>query len=453
MIKKGLILGLLGFILSLTSINLSHPEKIGSFQKAKVRLEYKDVIESWISFGKVLERNIREAFLSEDYLFVSMFMEKAMDRIPNKPEIIIVDKNNKVFWTNSKEVRGTQYKGWNEGVKEDFLIVDTLSKVKINIFSDESEKEVIGNLYLIIKNKPTPQRFYSAGWENYGSLLSASNITRGYVVEKNEIGIKNFVERVTKKGNIAHLTILSENGTLVWDINNLKNGKWIKEERYKNDENYYSFPIEYEGRKVATLHLLVNIPERGEKVTPLSNLYYKIKSVFQPKYLTFSGVSFFILFLFGSLLSRSAEVVSSAQKSTVFKMSPDLQNKIQALKEEIEELEVKKVELTEEVAKKQKVQKDLEKEIELLEEKKKNISIPTEVEEASLEEVSEEEELLFDRLLGETKKKEAQKQEELELTQRIVAKRREEIDLSSRIEAKRKELLELQRKIDNLKKK
>jgi len=91
-------------------------------------------------------------------------------------------------------------------------------------------------------------------------------------------------------------------------------------------------------------------------------------------------------------------------------------------------------------------------EIEVLEKKKE--SIPAEVVAGMgplAGEEESEESLLFDDLLGENSKKNAQKKEEIELTQRIVSKRREEIDLSGKIESRRRELLELEQKIEKLK--
>jgi hypothetical protein len=454
MFKKGLIFGMLGFLISFVSINLISTDKKVTTQESG-SLTYEDGIDGWISFGTILEESIKEAFLNEDDFFVSMFIWKTMERIPEKPEIIVTKEDNSIFWTNGSAEKGTKYTGWEQkGNSNNFLISESLSKVKIDILSND--RTVAGHLYIVIQNKTGPKEFDILGWRNYGSVLASSNTIRGYVTDRNGAGIKSFVDKVTKKEDILNLTVLSANGTVIWDINNANSG-WISKEKDKNepDRFYLSFPVEYEERKIADIHFLVKFPvEKGSSF--FANVIARIESIFKPTYLMISFISFLILFVAGGVLSKSAPAQGAKlKKGALGKGTPGLENKIQSLKEEIEDLENTKAQVMEEVAKKQKVQKDLENEIGLLEKKKEAIPVQVAVE-GGVEETEEEgseESLIFDDLLGEKSKKSAQKKEELEVTQRIVAKRREEIDLSGKVEARRKELLELERKIDNLKSK
>jgi hypothetical protein len=300
------------------------------------------------------------------------------------------------------------------------------------------------------------------GWRNYGAVLSSSNTIRGNVAEKNSTGIKSFIDKVTKKEDIQDLTILSGDGTVVWDTEasrigkKLQGGGWITLEKDKNepDRFYLSFPVDYEERKIADIHLLVKLPV-GKGPSFFADIIFKIKNLLKPTYLKISFISFLIFFIAGGVLSKSAPV--AVRKGKRGKGTPALENKIQALKEEIEELETTKADVMEEVAKKQKEQKDLESEIGLLETRKETVStqaaVETKTDEVKAAEEKSEESLLFDDLLGEKGKESAKKKEELQITQRIVAKRREEIDLSGKVESRRKELLELERKIEKLKNK
>jgi hypothetical protein len=459
MFKNALIFGLLGFIISLGTIYLTVPIT-ESTSEGLSSTTYTDGINGWISFGNILKENIGEAFLSKDELFLSMFMFKIMEpiRLSNKPEIIITENNQSIFWTNGSKNPGTKYTGWQEKANDrGFLIRDSLSIVKIDITSNNSS--VAGNLYLIVTNKPNPKEFSNMGWQYYGHVLSTSNTMRGYIDDKNRSGIKGYIDKVTKKEDILNLTILAGDKTVVWDTDNSKIGKkmqdgWIEEEknRKKEDRFYFSMPVRYQERDLADIHFLIKLPEK-KGVSFIKNFTLKLKNLFKPRYLMTSVVSFIVLFLAVSVLSKPV-AGGKIKKGAFAKSAPGLQNKIQLLKEEIEKLETTKADVMEEVAKKQKTQKDLEKEIELL--KTKKVTMPTEAEiataetakaKAKAEKEKSEEELLFDKLLGKSSKTSAQKKEELELTQRIVAKRREEIALSGKIEARRKELLKLEQDI------
>jgi len=463
MFKKGLIFGLLGFAISLGTIYVTIPEK-ESTSEGFSSLKYEDGINGWISFGNILEENIREAFVSKDELFISMFMWKTMEpiRLSNKPEIIVVEENQSIFWTNGVGNPGTKYTGWQEkGNNKGFLIRDSVSIVKIDISSNNGK--IAGHLYLVIQNKSNPKEFSNMGWQYYGHVLANSNTIRGYVDDKNRSGIKSYIDKVTKKEDILNLTILARDKTVVWDTDNSKIGKkmqdgWIEQEknRKKEDRFYFSMPVKYQERDLADIHFLTKLPVKKE-VSLIKNFTIKLKNLFKPRYLTISVVSFIILFLTGTVLSKPVSG-EKMPKGAFAKSSPGLQNKIQQLKEEIEQLETTKASVMEEVAKKQKTQKDLEKEIEAL--KTKKVTMPTEAEiesaaaatkaETKEEKERSEEELLFDKLLGTDSKTSAKKKEELELTQRIVAKRREEIALSGKVEARRKELLKLEQDIQKL---
>ena len=165
----------------------------------------------------------------------------------------------------------------------------------------------------------------------------------------------------------------------------------------------------------------------------------------------------------GGTLSKTAAPGVKISKGEFAKSGPGMENKVQSLKEEIEQLEATKADVMEVVAKKQKEHKDLEKEIESLKTKKVTMPSKAELETGTAkttgkamtkeEKEKSEEDLLFDKLLGASSKKpSAKKKEELELTQRIVAKRREEIALSGTIETRRKELMKLEQQIGKLKK-
>ena len=244
----------------------------------------------------------------------------------------------------------------------------------------------------------------------------------------------------------------------------MKHEQQARRGKESEDKFYFSQPINYQGRELANIHFLIKLPEKRSVAS--GNLVVKFKEIFQFKNLTIPLVSFVVFFLVGSILVKSAPA-GKVPKGASGKSSPGLENKVQVLKEEIENLERTKTDVIEEVAKKQKVQKDLEEEIKNLTEQKENISAEVETAtaaaaaaatttpegatEAVVEEEKSEEDLLFDRLLGEDGKSDAKKKEELELTQRIVAKRREEIALSGKIEARRKELLKLEQDIEKQK--
>jgi hypothetical protein len=381
-------------------------------------------------------------------------------RLSNSPEIILTEENQSIFWTNGTEKPGTKYTGWQEKAnKKGFLIKGDVSIVKIDIASGDGK--IAGHLYLVIQNKPDPKEFSNVGWQYYGHVLANSNTIRGYVDNKNRSGIKSYIDRVTKKADILNLTILATDKTVVWDTDNANIGKkmqegWIAQEkgRKKEDRFYFSMPVKYQERDLADIHFLIKLPVK-KGVSFIKNFTLKLKNLFKMKNLIISIVSFIVLFLAGNVLSKPISG-EKMPKGAFAKSSPGLQNKIQLLKEEIEQLETTKANVMEEVAKKQKTQKDLEKEIEAL--KTKKVTMPTEADiataaatttkaETKEEKERTEEELLFDKLLGTDSKTSAKKKEELELTQRIVAKRREEIALSGKIESRRKELLKLEQDI------
>ncbi len=469
MLKKGLIFGLLGFLISLGTIHLTLPKKEIASQELGA-LKYEDGINGWISFGNILEEYFRDPLLNKDPIFIEMFMLKVFNpiRISNKPEIIVTENNNSIFWTNGVEKPGTKYTGWQEKANErDFLIRDSLSIVKIDITS--SNGRVAGHLYLRINNKPNPKEFSNIGWQYYGNVLSTSNTMRGYIGDRNRSGIKSYIDKVTKKEDIINLTVLAGDKTVIWDIKNANIGKkmqggWIEQEKSnkKDDRSYFSLPVKSQETNIADIHFLVKLPAKKE-ASPIQNIMVALKNLLKPKHLMVLFISFIILFVAGGVLTKTG-VGAGISKAAFAKSGPGLQNKIQVLKEEIEQLETTKASVMEEVAKKQKTQKDIEKEIELLKSEKESIpaqpataaapaaTATATTAEAAKKEDKSEEALLFDKLLGEDSGKSAKKKEELELTQRIVAKRREEIALSGKIETRRKELLKLEQDIENLKK-
>ena len=459
MFKKAIILGLLGFFISLVTIYLTLPEKELSTQGSG-SLTYSDGMDGWISFGNIIAQNINEALASEDELFVSMFMWKTMEpiRLSIKPEIIVADKSGIIFWTNGTEKPGEKYTEWKEQRNNrNFFIKGSESIIKVDVAS--SSKNINGYLYLVIENEPNPKEFCNTGWQYYGNVLASSNDMRSFVDDRNRSGIKDYFNKVTKKESLLNLTILSNDKTVIWDMNDSNIGKkmqtgWVAEEKGKNksDRFYFSLPVKYQGRDIADIHFLAKIPVKG--ASPIGNIIAKLKGVLKIKNLMVASISFIILALLGNILSKSAG--GTQVKAAVGKGSPELQGKAKTLKEEIERLEETKETVMEVVAKKQKEQKDLEKEIESL--KTKKLTMPTQTEELEIAETTapvkderSEEDILFDKLLGGSSKKSAKKKEELDLTQRIVAKRREEIDLSGKVEARRKELLKLEQDIKNLK--
>jgi hypothetical protein len=465
MFKKGLIFGFLGFLISLVTIYVIVPEKESTSQEVSP-LSYTDGINGWISFGNILKENVSEAFLSKDELFLSMFMFKIMDpiRLPNKPEIIITEQNQSIFWTNGVEKTGTKYTGWKGEKNQNFFIKDTLSIVKIDFTSNSGR--VNGYLYLILKNKPNPKEFSNRGWQYYGHVLTTSNTIRGYVNNRNSSEINKYFDKVTKKEDIVNFAILAGDKTVIWDINKSNIGKkmqggWTEQESGKSRDNkfYFSLPVKSQERNIADAHLLINEPAKKQG-SLIQNVMLKLKWIFKIQHLMIAFISFIILTIAGNVLSKTGPV-ARVSKGEFAKSGPGLENKVQSLKEEIEQLETTKADVMEVVAKKQKEQKDLETEIESLKTKKVTMPSQAEVETAETaekaltkeEKEKSEEDLLFDKLLGgSNKKKSAKKKEELELTQRIVAKRREEIALSGTIETRRKELMKLEQQIEKLKK-
>ncbi len=470
MFKKGFIFGLLGFFVSLIIVSVTSPKRNISVQGTG-SLTYEDGVNGWISFGNILEESFKEAFLNKDDIFISMFMWKIMNpiNIPNKPEIIITEENNTIFWTDGAQQKGTKYTTWTEnGKDENVQTSDSISIIRIPIISDN--RRIAGYLFLEIKNKPNPKDFTIAGWKYYGAVLASSSTIRGNVANRNQSEIKSYFNKVTKKKDIINLTILDRNETVLWDIDNsridkkLENGGWINQEKDKDqsDRFYFSSPVEQQESKIGDIHYLVKLPSAGGN-SFIKGTINKVTGLVNSKSLIPSIIAFLFFFLAGIVLSKGAGSGTTVIKKVVSgKTSPGLQNKIQQLEEEIRDLEQTKADVMEEVAKRQKTQKDLEKtqkdleeEIGALQSKKENIPKEKEEVPAGMGPLSgggeSEESLLFDDLLGEKGKTSAQKKEELELTQRIVSKRREEIDLSSKIETRRRELLELQQKIEKLK--
>ena len=505
MFKKGIIFGLLGFIVSLILISSTTEDKGASVQ-GSAALSFEEGTDGWVSLGNILQENFKSPFLTNDAIFIDIFMLKVMNpiKIPNKPGIIITDRNNSIFWTTTARETGTEYSNWKGNDRSGGVYnADSLSIIRVEILSEN--RSVAGYLYLEVKNKPNPKEFAINGWKYYSSVLSASNTIRDYVANNNRSDLKNYINKVTKKGKIIHFTILGSDNTIIWDIDNsqigkkLQDGGWVSQEKSENNPErfYYTSSVRQQDTKIGDVHLLLDMSSSG-KVGLVSSLTAKVKGLFKPKTLLLSLVSLFVFFFAGIMLGGRAGSQGTTVKKSRTKGTPELENKIQQLKEEISRLEETKDDVTEDVAKKQKTQKDLEKEIKRLEEAKESVStvsaedlteevaekqkikeefereieslkqekenIAKEIEsskeaavaaaaEASTKKDESEEDLLFDNLLGGGDKTSAQKKEELELTQRIVAKRREEIELSTKIESRRKELRELEQKIEKLKEK
>lgn len=460
MLKKGLIFGLIGFVISFVTVFAVLPEQESNSEEVSP-LKYNDGINGWISFGNILAENIREAYEMRDDFYISMFVEKVIEEInlSNKPELIITEENKTIFWTNGSENTGTKYTGFEEN-NRNFLIKDSQSIIEVEITSNN--EELTGYLYLIIQNEPNPKEFFNMGWQYYGYVLATSNTLRDYVNNRNSSGIRSYIDKVTKKQDLNNLTILSDDNTVIWDRNSSNIGKkmqngWMEEEKgkKKDDRFYFSQPVTYQGSNIADVHILTKVPVKRQS-SFVASFMGRLTGLFKFKYLMIYVISFVVLYFTGNTLSRAGPAAKMS-KASFKKSSPGLQNKIQQLKEEVEKLESTKDEVMEEVAKKQKVKKDLENEIEQLKTQKESIpaeaAVATEVKEgeAVKEEEKSEEELLFDNLLGNGGKGSAQKKEELELTQRIVAKRREEIALSGKIETRRKELMKLEENIEKLK--
>jgi hypothetical protein len=505
MFKKGIIFGLLGFIVSLILISSTTDDK-NTLAPGSAALSFEEGIGGWVSLGNILQENFKTPFLTDDAIFIDIFMLKVMNpiKIPNKPALIITDRNNSIFWTTTARGVGTEYSDWKGTDRNGGLYnADSISIIRIKILSEN--RSVAGYLYLEVKNKPNPKDFAINGWKYYSSVLSASNTIRNYVANNNRSDLNNYINKVTRKEKIIHFTILGNDNTIIWDIDNSQIGKKLQDDGWVNQENngnnsaelYYTSSIRQQDTKIGDVHLLVDMSSSG-KAGFISSLTAKVKGLFKPSGLLPSAIAFFVFFLAGIVLARGGGSQGATVKKVSTKGTPELENKIQQLKEEINRLEETKDDVTEDVAKKQKTQKDLEKEIKRMEEAKESVAtvsaedlteevaekqkikeefekeieslkqekenIAKEIEaskeaavaaaaEASTKKDESEEDLLFDNLLGGSDKTSAQKKEELELTQRIVAKRREEIELSTKIESRRKELRELEQKIEKLKEK
>ena len=360
MFKKGFIFGLLGFLVSLLVIHLTSDDKkisSGGFSS----LSYADGMDGWVSFGNILEENFRDALLNEDPIFIEMFILKVMNPInlPNKPEIIITEDNNTIFWTDGNQKKGTLYEEW-EGRDDNgnVLVSDSISIVRIRIFS--SSRRIAGYLYLEIKNRPNPKDFAINGWQYYGSVLAASNTIRGNVAISNRSGIRDYINKVTVKDKIIHLTILGNDNKLIWDKDDnsavgktLENGGWINQEKNKNEISrfYYEKSVMQQERRIANIHFLVEIPS-SEKAGFVSSLMAKAKNILIPKNLIPSLIAFFVLFFAGITLSKGAATQSTTPRRSSAGSS-GLQNQIEQLKEDINNLEETKADITEEVAKEQ----------------------------------------------------------------------------------------------------
>jgi hypothetical protein len=454
MIKRGLLFGVIGALISFGSIFFFvGPE---TTEKEIIKPSFKASLNGWTSLGEILSIKVEEPVYLDDDLFLSILMEEFIKGISDYERITITRPNNSIFWDTELGSIDSKYKDWTvPEVGKGSLTSDSTSMSKTPI---KEEGRDIGYVYIKVENKPNPERVSLSGWKNFAAVLSYS--LGEEVASKNSSEISEIMSKIPRKNDLLHLTILAEDNTILWDMDETligqkyKNG-WIGEwesSKGSKEKVYIPVPIEFQGEKKGETHLLVSLPVTEEIATgkPLLGIF-PIR-LFSTKDLVYPIVSFVLLFLVGGLQSRRTATVEAPEKAdaTQVKEKRVLEAAIEELKKDQERLENKRIELTSEIAEKQKVKKDLESDIKIFEKTKEAPVEETEIEAFSGE---KEEKMLFDNLFGEDEGEASSERakEELNLTQRIVGKRREEIALSARVEAKRKELIELERKIDEAK--
>jgi len=447
--RRGLIFGIMGFLISFLSIFFY----VGPASREKEIAEpiLEDAINGWASLGEVLSFKLEEPVSLNDEIFISILMEELIGDISNQPRITITSDNHKILWDTESKAIGEKYKGWRLSENEKgYNITDSITIVGTPI---NAGNENVGFVYIKFKNKSSLKDISYAGWENYASVLSFA--IREDIPSKNISKISKIIKKTSRRDDLLQLTVLPLDKTILWDKDETLIGKdyvkgWIDKAKVnKNieEEAYLYMPIDFQERKVGEIHLLISLPtvKRTGKEKALFGIFPL--ELFKVNKLIYPIMSFVLLFLLGKFIPKGSSV--SARGGTgvglLVRKKSVAQAKIDGFRRDMEKLKDEREKLVSEIAKKQKIRKDLENEIGSLQEAKE--FMPEEMAEGTVATEGEEEKLLFDNLFKEESTPDRSR-EELELTQRIVAKRREEIALSSRVEAKRKEVIELQRQID-----
>lgn len=443
MIKKGLIFGLLGFLISFASLLFFTGP--GTTEEGK-KLSETDYLRGWYGFTKTIETALEEPVSMNDELFVSILMDEISQDIENLPEINITNSDYSILWSTNSENIGKRYRGWKiSSNKISFNRKQSTINVGMPIIAGN---ELVGYLYIEFKGNIKENETIVRGWKSYQQILAFS--LKEEVQSDNSGAIDVFISD-EQKDDLERGLVLGEDREILWstDKNNTGktyNGSWIekassKKDDYSGGSAYISQKVTMENEEVGDIHFLVNLPSRKKSASFIPEELLKMENLMYPI------ASFILLFIIGGFLSRSKTVVKEEEglleSQLTVEEKEELEEEVEELEEEKNRLSSDKEKLVSEIAKKQKEKKDLENEIEALKTTREEV-------EERVEEKTEEE-VLFNNLMDEGSGESEKSKEELELTQRIVAKRREEISLSARIEAKRKELIELERKIDEAK--
>lgn len=457
MIKRGLLFGVLGFLMSFVTlflyIGIPKPEEVEIIEPS-----IEESLSGWNALEELLVTHLREPVSFDDDIFVSILMQDLMKGITSFKRITITGYSNLVLWDSDQSRMGRKYRGWDiSGSEEGVKITDTLLMIGEPITMEGTR---VGYLYVYISNDIKAQDIAINGWKNYMNILAYSISSE--VAIKDMKSISDISRHTVKRKDLLHFTVLSQDGIILEDIDKSLVGEpykkgWIEKARVRSAEVvgnslFISIPVNNRGNEVGEIDIMVRISKQevAEKKTGIFGMFppelTRIKNLIYPI------VSFIILFAVGWMLGgvptaiRSVTEVEAEAEEGVALSEERLE-----IEEELEKLKTSRDDLISEIAEKQKLGSELDKEIGERQILKGDLDEQVQAAE-KIGVQKEEEEILFDSLLKEDKAGSAEQgREELELTQRIVAKRREEIALSARVEAKRKELIELERKADESK--
>ena len=457
MIKRGLLFGVLGFLMSFVTlflyIGIPKPEEVEIIEPS-----IEESLSGWNALEELLVTHLREPVSFDDDIFVSILMQDLMKGITSFKRITITGYSNLVLWDSDQSRMGRKYRGWDiSGSEEGVKITDTLLMIGEPITMEGTR---VGYLYVYISNDIKAQDIAINGWKNYMNVLAYS--ISNEVAIKDMKSISDISRHAVKEKDLLHFTVLSQDGIILEDIDKSLVGEpykkgWIEKARVRSAEVvgnslFISIPVNNRGNEVGEIDIMVQISKQevaGKKtgifgmfppeLTRIKNLIYPI-------------ASFIILFVVGWMLGGAPTAIRPATEvEAEAEEGVALSEERLEIEEELEKLKTSRDDLISEIAEKQKLGSELDKEIGEKQILKGDLDEQVQAAE-KIGVQKEEEEILFDSLLKEDKAGSAEQgREELELTQRIVAKRREEIALSARVEAKRKELIELERKADESK--
>ena len=291
--KRGLFFGIIGFIITFICVFFY----IGPVSTGEevVELTFEESINGWASLAEILAYKLGEPVSLNDEIFVSILLEEFIEDISNTKRITITRTDYTILWDTRWARIGREYNGWRINADEgEYLSTDSVSIVGSPI---KIESEDVGFLYIKFENNPPQKTVFLSGWKNYSSILSYS--IREEINSKDIPKISNIIKRTSKKDDILQFTVLSLDKTILWDIDNSLIRKdyiegWIDEARDNEGKSYIYSAVNFQGKKIGEIHLLVSSLSERTVVSEKAILgeLFKIKNLLFP-------ITAFILFFFG----------------------------------------------------------------------------------------------------------------------------------------------------------